>query len=482
MKKKKTMKTKIFNEIKISVFLVLFTACGIPKVVQKTENKLVPESFTGLKDTVNSALISWKVFFTDPDLLALIDTALKRNQELNILTQEIIIAQTEVQVRKGEYLPFVNAQAGAGFEKSGRYTRQGAVEENIEIKPGQEFPEPLPDFILSANISWEVDIWKKLRNAKKAAVYRYLSGTEGRHFATTLLISEIAKAYYELLALDNQLDILKKNIELQNKALEIIRTEKTAARVTELAVKKFEAEVYKNKSRQFEIEQKITETENNINFLIARYPRKITRNSNGFTSLVPDTIYAGIPSQLLQNRPDIKQAQLELEAAKLDVKVAKANFYPKLDIKAGLGLQAFDPGVLISTPESMIYSLAGDLIAPLINRNAIKAAYTSANTKQVQAVFNYESVLLKAYIEVYNQISNITNLKQNYEFKIQQVENLNQSIDISTNLFKSARADYMEILMTQRDALEATFELIETKKQQLNAVVDVYQALGGGWK
>src|SRR5690606_19480922 len=157
----------------------------------------------------------------------------------------------------------------------------------------------------------------------------------------------------------------------------------------------------------------------------------------------PEAIRAGVPAQLLENRPDIRQAELELEAAKLDVKVARARFYPSLDIRAGIGLQAFDPTYLIKTPESMLFSLAGDLAAPLINRNEIKAAYNGANAKQLHAVYNYQRTLLNAYIEVANQLSKISNLGKSYDLKSQEVQALTESIDISSGLFKSARADYM---------------------------------------
>jgi outer membrane protein TolC len=163
------------------------------------------------------------------------------------------------------------------------------------------------------------------------------------------------------------------------------------------------------------------------------------------------------------------------------VKVAKANFYPSIGIMAGIGFQAFNPAHLLKTPESLLFSLAGDLAAPLINKNAIKATYYSANATQIQAVYNYERTILNAYIEVANQLSKISNLENSYALKAQQVQALTESINISNELFKSARADYMEVLMTQRDALESRFELIETKQQQMNAFVNMYQALGGGW-
>lgn len=460
---------------------LMFMACSVPQLVNKTADKSVPASYNDSQDTTNTADVKWKEYFTDPYLNALIDTALANNQELNITLQEIMIAKNEVREKKGEYLPFVDVKGGAEVEKVGRYTSQGASDANTEIEPGKEMPDPLPDYMLGIYAQWEVDIWSKLHNAKKAAVSRYLASIEGKNFVVTNLIAEVANSYYELLALDNQLAIVRRNIDIQSNALRIVKLQKQSAEVTELAVKRFEAQLMKTKSLQYSFQQQIVETENKINFLLGRYPQHIERNADSFSDLVPDTIYAGVPAQLLENRPDVRQAELELAAAKLDIKVAKANFYPSLGISAGVGFQAFNPSYLIKTPESLLYSLAGDLAAPLINRNAIKAMYKSANSRQIQAVYNYERTLLNAYIEVANQLANINNLEQSYNLKSQQVQTLTQSVQIANDLFKSARADYMEVLLTQREALESKFELIETKKQQMNAMVNIYRALGGGW-
>ena len=364
----------------------------------------------------------------------------------------------------------------------GRYTSQGANDANTEILPGREMPDPLSDLNLSLNAIWEIDIWKKLRNAKNSAVEKYLGTIDGRNFLITQLISEIANSYYELMALDNQLEILEKNLEIQQNALEIVRLEKAAARVTELAVKKFEAEVLKNQSRRFQNLQQIIETENRINFLTGRFPQPVTRNSKDFLATQPDSLQTGIPSQLLLNRPDIRRAEHELTATKFELKSARAEFYPSLTIKSGIGFQAFNVKYLLEAPQSLMYSLAGDLIGPIINRTAIKANFLNANAKQIQAAYEYERSILNGFTEVSNQLANINNLKNNFNFKEKQVQALVESIEISNLLFKSARADYMEVLMTQRDALEAKFELIETKKQQMNAMVNMYKALGGGWQ
>lgn len=476
------MTKDIIHKSIVLFFLVLsLWACKTSNTAIKTENKSTPASYNNLQDSTNTAKIKWKDYFTDQNLSALIDTALKNNQELNITLQEIEISKNEVKARKGEYLPFVNIGGGAGIDKGSKFTRNGIVDENINIHPGTtNFPDPMPDFMLGISASWELDVWKKLRNAKKAAVERYLSSIEGKNFMVTNLIAEIASSYYELIALDNQLEIVQRNIEIQSNVLQTIKQQKEAAKVTQLAVNRFEAQLLNTQNLQYEIQQKIIEAENKINFLVGRFPQPVQRTSKTFNDIVFDSIDAGLPSQLLENRPDIRQAELELMASKLDVKVAKASFYPSLGIKANVGYQAFNPNYIVE-PESMFFSLAGDLIAPLINRNAIKAVYFSANAKQIQAVYNYERTILNAYIEVVNELSKMNNFAKSYQTKSNEVEILSQSITISNNLFSSARADYMEVLLTQREALESRMELIEIKMKQMNTKINIYKTLGGGW-
>jgi outer membrane protein TolC len=191
---------------------------------------------------------------------------------------------------------------------------------------------------------------------------------------------------------------------------------------------------------------------------------------------------AGIPSDLLLNRPDIKKASLEIEMRKLDLKVAKAQFYPSIGLNAGLGFEAFKSSYLFNAPASVFKGVALDLVGPLINRNAIKAQFKTANSKQIQAMFDYQKVVLSAFIEVANQWSKMDNLRESYTLKQAQVDALTNSIGISLKLFQSARAEYTEVLLVQREALESKMELVETKKEQLVSRVKMYQALGGGWK
>lgn len=478
------MKSKIFSCVLVLIAAVFMIMVGCKTPINKHPNiqSEIPSIYTAnsTDSSNNVALLNWRSYFNDSLLCALIDTALNNNRELKIMMQEIEINKNETRARKGEYLPFLQGGAGAGMDKVGKYTRFGVLEENLEVEPGQKFKTPLQDYGFGVNASWEIDVWKRLHRAKKAAVVRYLAGIEGRRFMITRLIAEIADSYYELMALDNLLQIIERNIEIQSSALKVAQQQKESAKVTQLAVNRFEAQLLNTQNLQFEIKQRRTELENRLYFLTGKFPSSIPRASQQFFDLKVDAVLGGIPAQLLQNRADIKQMELAMQAAKLDVQVARANFYPRVGIRAGLGFQALNTTYLLN-PTSVFYNLAGDLMAPLINRNAIKAAYNSANARQLQSIYNYEQTVLNAYVDVLNQLNKLDNYTKSFMTKNKEVELLMQSVTIAGNLFNSARADYAEVLLTQREALESKMDLIEIKTNQLHAKVNVYRALGGGW-
>jgi multidrug efflux system outer membrane protein len=479
---------KIYNKYIAAIALSLvLTGCKAPMatVVKDEVKENVPQNFNQEEQAdanANSGTTPWRQFFTDPNLVALIEASLKNNQELMITLQDIEIARSGVLAKKGRLTPTVSAGIGAGVKKAGRYTSEGAGDATTDIEPGREIPDPLGNFEGGLTANWEIDIWKKLRTEKESAVAHYLSTVEGKNFVLSNLIEEVADNYYELLALDNQLDIIQQYIKLQQRALEISKIQKEAAATTELAVKKFEAELAKSKAIEYTIRQEITEKENEINALCGRYPQPIVRSKDSFMSTIPQTVYTGIPSQLLANRPDIKQAELELKASKLDVEAARKEFYPSLEISATLGLEAFKPSYLVKLPESMAASLVGELAGPLINKSAIKANFQTADARQIQALYEYDKTILNAYLDVANLMSKIKNIDQYYQLKSQETKSLEQSIDIANQLFRNSRADYLEVLLNQRDALDAKMELVEAKQKQLSTVVDIYKSLGGGWK
>jgi NodT family efflux transporter outer membrane factor (OMF) lipoprotein len=485
----KRVKHVIARAIACCMFMVL-PSCQIPNLRLAEPAPPLPGDYNaaagsgatspGTDSSENSAKIGIDEFFNDPLLTRLLYQALADNRELKVLNEEVQIASNEILARRGAYLPFVTVGGGAGLTKPSLFTPEGAVERNVEYFPGAHFPDPMGNFLLSANLFWPLDIWRELRNARDAAVQRYYSAIERRNYFVTRLVADVAENYYGLLALDKRLETLDKTIELMQQSYEVAKSKKEAGRGTELAVQRFQAEVRKNQSEKLIVKQDIVEGENRINFLVNRFPQTVERMSAGFFDLNLHALSVGLPADLLQNRPDILQAERELAAAGLDVRVARAHFFPRLDVTAGVGYAAFNPKYLFVTPEALIYNVAGEMVAPLINKKAIQAEYMTANAKQLESLYNYQRIVLNAYTEVINRVSMAANYSKSIDIKKQQLESLEASVDTANKLFLAARAEYIEVLLAQRELMDARMVLIDTKKQQLAAVVNAYQALGGG--
>ena len=469
--------------------LLALPACNIPALRPADTGQTIPANYggpagstpTGAADSTAGCVTPPPIqaFYTDPTLVALLTEAVAGNQGLKVLNEEVQIAANEVQARRGAILPTVGLEAGGGVDRNSAFTPLGAAERQLTYPPGREFPDPVPRVRLGASLNWQVDIWRELRNARDAAAARLTAATERRNDYVTRLVADVADNYYRLLALDNRLAVLDQTIALQEESRKVAVARKEAGRGTELAVQRFQAEVRKNQSEKLIVRQEQVEVENKVNFLLGRFPQAVERAAHGFLDLTLAPPPTGLPAHLLQSRPDIRQAERELTAAGLDVLVARARFFPRLDITAGIGWEAFNPRYLFD-PGSFVATAAGGLVAPFLNRAAIKADYQTANARQLQAVYTYQRVVLDAFREVVTQLSAADNFRQSVALKKQQLKALEESVDSATKLFQAARAEYSEVLFAQRDMLDARVELIDTKRRQLAAVVAAYQALGGG--
>ena len=473
--------------IAIACGMLLVLPSCIPILRRPEPGPVPPAGFFGATSSENSAQVGIEEFYNDPLLICLIHQALAPagNRELKVLEEEIQIARNEILSRSGAYLPFATAGAGAELTKYSKYSLEGAGISDDQYIPGHFLPIPLPNFMFGANLMWRLDIYRQLRNLRDAAAQRYLAAIDRRNYFVTHLVAEIAENYYGLVALDKRLENLDLTIALQERSLEVAKALFDTARATELAVRRYEAEVRKNQSEKLIVNQDIIQVENRINFLVNRFPVPVERRSAGFSEFFDmniHTLSVGVPSQLLLYRPDIRQAERELAAAGLDVKAARANFFPQLTITGGVGYEALNARYLLITPESLIYNIAGGLVAPLINFRAIKADYLTANARQLQAVYNYQRMIVNAFTEVINRMAMVENYRKSIEIKKQQLDALLASVEIASKLFQNVRVDYMDILFAQRDMWEARRVLIDTKKEQLSAIVNVYQALGGGWQ
>lgn len=475
----KRMRQVIARVCACGIMLLFLPACGIPALRNAEPGPLLPPTFNGQTSSESSSQLGIQEFYNDPLLLCLIDQTLTNNRELKILNEEVVIAGNEILARSGAYLPFLTAGPVVGLDRPSNRTIEGAAIREDQFLPGRYFSNPHGNYLIGANLTWQLDIYRQLRNARDAAAQRYVEAFEKRSYFVTRLVADVAEDYYELMGLDKRLENLNQIIAFLEQGLQMTRERKEFARDTELAVLRFQAEVQRNQSEKLIINQAIIEAENRINFLANRYPQRVERASDGFFDLYINKLSLGVPSQLLQNRPDIRQAERELMAAGLDVNVARANFYPQLILSGGVGLNAFNMSYLFM-PQAVVGNLAAGFVGPLVNRRAIRAEYLTNSARQRQAIYDYQRTILNAFTEVINRINMVQNYSNSVEIKKQQLESLQSAVQVAFDLYFRARAEYLDVLTVQRDLRDARMALIDTKVEQLTAIVNTYQALGGG--
>jgi multidrug efflux system outer membrane protein len=463
-----------------AVLTIVLAGCKLNQPVTTWQAQKLPDRYPVELSLSNTALLNRNQFFTDAVLLNLIDSAITNNYDSRIALQRIEQARASVLFSKGLLLPTVNVGGVAAVRRYGLYTMDGAGNATTDIEPGKIVPVNLPDYLIGLQSSWEVDITGKLRNRKKAAAARLLASTEGHQWLIANLVEQVATAYYELLSLDKELDIVRSTIKLQENALEVVLIQKENAAANELVVDQFKAQLLDTKSMEFEVQQAIVDTETRINTLLGRLPQTIERNTETFDKNISGLATSGVPSDLLRNRPDIRQAELEVLASKADLAAARAAFFPSLNITASTGFQAYTNKLLFNSPESFAFTLVGGLSAPLLNRSAIKASFNAANAYQVETLYNYNKTVLRGYAEVYTELTQFENVSRSLDLKLQEAEALIRAIETANELYRTGRANYLEVLMIQRNALEARLDLVYTKKLQFINSIQLYKSLGGG--
>lgn len=462
-------------------FGIVFSSCSSSKKTQNTiAHKDLPSSYN---DQRNVALtrINRNTFLNDSILNNLIDSAFIYNTDLQMAFQKIEMAKSNLQFYKGKLNPEVNFNLSSGIRRFGLYTMDGAGNSSTDILPNKRVPVNLPDFFTGFQANWEVDFRGRLSNQKKAAYSKLLSTEEGIKYIKTNLVTEIATRYYELIGFDKELEIIKATITKQKEALEYVKAQKDAGKTNELAVLQFSGQLQNLLMLELEIQQQILRTENSLNILVGRFPQTIQRNKESLY-LANIQLEKGLPSDLLNFRPDIKAAELNLNAAKLDVKAAKAAFLPSFNILSGIGFQAFNTNYLFRTPESMAFNLLGGLVAPLVNKSAIKANFNAANANEIEALSMYQQKIINGYVEVVNEFAELNNLSAINAIAVKKNEETNLAVENALSLYKSARVPYLDVIVAQQNALQSNIELINIAKRKKITALNVYRSIGGGWE
>ena len=420
------------------------------------------------QDSLNMANVSWKEMFTDPTLQDYINQGLENNIDIRIALQQIMAAEAYVKQGKAGYLPTLNGNA--------TYTHQ-------ELSQNSQFGSlfsALDQYQLSAELSWEADIWGKIRSQKRAFDASYLQSIAAHQAVKTRLIANIASTYYQLLSLDEQIRITERTIETRANSLETTEALKEAGTLTEVGVQQTEAQLYTAKAILIDLKNEERLLENTLSILLGQAPMQIERSDLNEQEITTQ-LNIGVPIQLLRNRPDVISAEYALVNAFELTNVAKSNFYPSLTLSATGGLQALDIGDLFD-PNSLFATIIGGLAQPILNGRRIKTQYEVSQAQQEQARLEFRRAILTASKEVSDALYSYEAASEKIEVKQKEYNAYNLATNYSEELLDNGLANYLEVLTARENALNSSLSLSNAKYNQLKAVVDLYEALGGGWK
>lgn len=465
----------------------ILTACKTTQIAAPASKLSLPAEFNAPESEATSSIASirWENYFEDSSLKVLIGSALENNQDNLMTLERINTSRAIMQAAKAGLLPRISGMAGASSTKFGDYTMNGVGNFDLNLSENvpadKRLPDPYSDFLVGVSFDWEVDVWGKLKNQKKAAIVRYLASEEMSKAVQTWLISDVASHYFELLALDAEIQVLHENIRLQELGVQLITELKEGGKANQLGVDQFEALALNSKSQLQEKIRNQQSTTYALQRLIGTAEIPLKRSELDQALASPKYREIGLPAQLLQYRPDLREAELALEASRFDVMAAKAAFYPSLNLFGMAGFNAFDFSRLFFSPASIATQLGAGLVAPVFNRRQIQSQFDVAKADQRIALLEYEKRTLNAYLEVLDLINQIQTIENQLGFKDKEVAVLQRSIDNSNTLFSVGFANYLEVINAQSRALQSSIELAELKASQLQAQVQLYRALGGGW-
>jgi len=420
------------------------------------------------KDSLNMANVSWTEMFTDPILQDYIEEGLENNIDIRIALQQIIAAEAYVKQGKAGYLPTLNGNGTFTHQEFSQNSQFGSLFSSVN------------QYQLSADLSWEADIWGKIRSQKRAFDASYLQSIAAHQAVKTRLIAGIASTYYQLLSLDEQIKITEETIENRENSLETTQALKDAGNLTEVGVKQTEAQLYTAQGILIDLKNQERLLENTLSILLGEAPMKIERSELEDQEITTE-LNIGVPVQLLRNRPDVIAAEYALMNAFELTNAARSNFYPSLTLSATGGLQALDAGDLFSA-NSLFATIVGGLAQPILNGRRIKTEYEVSEAQQEQARLEFRRAILTASKEVSDALYSYEAATNKIEVKQKEYEAYGLATDYSEELLNNGLVNYLEVLTARENALNSSLDLSNAKYNQLKAVVDLYEALGGGWK
>lgn len=466
------MKNSKYIILLVSIFAL--QSCFVAKDYQRPNDILNEQYFRTdniQQDSLSIANLSWKDVFTDQTLSQYIDQALENNLDVRIALQNIEVANAYLKQGKAAYFPTLNANASYSYSTP-----------SLNSMSGQAMTERdyFDQYDLSASLSWEADIWGKIRSSKRAASATYLQTIAAHQAIKSNLVAGLASTYYQLLAMDEQKRLVLETIANREQSLETIVALKDAGSVTEVAVKQTEAQLISAKSMLLDIENNIKLLENTFSILLGETPQNIERSTLSEQEINVD-LNIGVPIQLLSNRPDVMAAEYALINSFELTNAARSSFYPSLRLTANGGLQSLDFDDFFNT-NSLFASIVGSLTQPIFNGRQIRTQYEVSKAQQEAALLNYKQSILLASKDVSDALYTYTTNEQKAILKQLEYEAYQEATLYSEELLNYGMANYLEVLTARENALNAQLNVINSNLGKLNAIVQLYKAVGGGWR
>jgi hypothetical protein len=469
--------TKI-KEILVSTVVVASAVSCMPKLALDKVSPEVPETFQYIAtaDTASIANLEWRQFFNDPILQGLIEKGIKNNYDLQIALKQVASSQERLKQAKFMQYPDVGFGVSAQISKPSKNSMNG---QSLNLFLGQSHVE---DYNAAFNLSWEADIWGKIKNQQEVSKMQYLQTYEATKAIQTQVVAAIAQGYYNLLMLDKQLQIAKSNLELSTNTLSITEKIWQSGDATSLGVQQSKAQKEYTELLITQLEQNIAIQENALSILVGENPTKINRTIEMSDTSLPQNLSAGLPAAMVSRRPDVRQQELVLLESNALIGIAQANMYPSLKITANGGVNSFKFDNWFQIPASLFGSALGGITQPIFQKRQLKTDLNVAKIQREKNVLAFRKSVLNAVGEVSDALVSNESLKVHEKKASEQVSTLKEGIKSAEMLYKSGMANYLEVIVAQSNSLQAELNLASVKRQRLSSIVDLYRALGGGWK
>lgn len=468
--------TKNYRQIILmTAFLGTLVGCAITKDVTLPKPEL-PAAFRGEtdKDTLGIAMLPWKSFFTDKVLQVMIDSTLKKNFDMQVALKNIESAHLLVRQSKWNNLPVVSLNATGNTSNPSNYSLNGMT--------ASQFlgANHIEDYSLGASLTWEADVWGKIRNSNKAVLAAYLQSDEARKALQTDLIISVSKGYYNLLMLDQQRRVAVANMALNDSTLRITNVQYKMGQATYLAVQQAEAQRLAVAELIPQLEKEIILQENALHVLAGELPGIQLGRTVLHEIKFPEQLSTGVPIDMVRRRPDVRSRELDLVIANAKVGISKAQLYPALRITAAGGVGALKASDWFNIPGALFGTVGGTILQPLLQHKELSTQYKIAAIEREKTIVAFRKTVLGAVGEVSDAIVKIEKLKQQQYITAQRVNTLQQATANANTLFVNGMANYLEVITAQVNVLQSELDLASVRRQELSAIADLYRSLGGG--